>query len=155
MILMVSLSINRKAFVNPRGYLDTSRQAVHHRNMYRVGVKKRFSAAHSLREYGGNCENLHGHNWVVEVVYNSDSVDKIGMVVDFRALKEALDKILDGLDHCFLNDLDAFKEINPSSENISKYIYDKMRTGLGADINGAISSVRVWESEDSWAEYSG
>jgi len=122
--------------------------------MFTVGVKSRFSAAHSLREYGGNCERLHGHNWVVELVCQSDSVDKLGMAIDFRVLKKALKEVLDTLDHNFLNDLDPFKEKNPSSENIAQHIWEEVSSRLPADNAVTMVNVKVWESEDSWAQYS-
>ena len=121
--------------------------------MFSIGVKRRFSAAHSLREYGGNCENLHGHNWTVELICKADKLDDLGMVLDFRVLKGALDEVLEVLDHSFLNDIDPFKKINPSSENIARYIWNEVKSRLPADGSARLASVRVWESEDSWAEY--
>ncbi len=122
--------------------------------MFSIGVKARFSAAHSLREYGGNCENLHGHNWLVELKCQSDEVDKLGMVIDFRVLKTALKEVIDSLDHSFLNDLEPFRDRNPSSENIARYIWDEVSSRLPADKPVKLTGVRVWESDDSWAEYS-
>ena len=121
--------------------------------MYNIGVKARFSAAHSLREYGGNCEKLHGHNWVVEVFCDSEKVDNLGMVLDFRVLKNALKEVLDILDHNFLNELEPFREQNPSSENIAKYIWEQVSSRMPADKKVKLSGVKVWESEDSWAQY--
>lgn len=120
--------------------------------MYRVCVRKRFSAAHRLLEYDGNCERLHGHNWLVEVTCEGETPDKLGMLIDFRVLKKSLGCIIEELDHNFLNDLPQFKKINPSSEYIARYIFDQM----SADIKSpaSISEVKVWESEDSWAAYS-
>lgn len=121
--------------------------------MYKVGVRKRFSAAHSLREYGGNCERLHGHNWIVEVVCSGKTTDTLGMLLDFRVLKKELNEILDELDHNFLNDMEPFKTENPSSENIARYIYNRLAARLKSPPD--IDEVRVWESDDSWAAYSG
>ena len=121
--------------------------------MYRIGVKKRFSAAHSLREYGGNCERLHGHNWVVEVVCSGKETNDLGMLIDFRVLKKALGEALDRLDHQFLNDLEPFKTQNPSSENIARHIYHELQRRL--DPKPELTEVRVWESEDAYALYSG
>ncbi len=123
--------------------------------MHKVGVKARFSAAHSLREYGGNCEKLHGHNWLVELVCSSDELNNLGMVVDFRVLKKALGEVIDKLDHSFLNDLEPFRKVNPSSENIARHIYEEVHSRLPSDRPAKLVGVRVWESEDSWAEYDG
>lgn len=120
--------------------------------MFKVGVRKKFSAAHSLREYDGNCERLHGHNWMVEAVLTGDATDRLGILVDFRVVKKGLDEILNSLDHRFLNELDAFKNGNPSSENIAKYIYSRLVEKLEKNVR--LVEVRVWESDDSWASYS-
>ncbi len=116
--------------------------------MYRIKVESDFSSAHNLREYKGKCEELHGHNWRVEVEVSSEKLDKTGMVLDFSFLKEKLNKILEGLDHKYLNDTPYFKKINPTSENIAKYIYDRLK-GLKIDV----ASVTVWESEKARATY--
>jgi len=120
--------------------------------MHEILVRVRFSAAHQIREYGGNCEELHGHNWTVEVAVQSDALDKLGMVVDFRRLKHVLKGVLGKLDHRMLNDVEPFTEINPTSENIAKYIFDEMKRTLAEH---DIAWVRVWESEDSAATYRG
>ncbi|OIO37623.1 MAG: 6-carboxytetrahydropterin synthase QueD [Candidatus Omnitrophica bacterium CG1_02_49_10] len=120
--------------------------------MYEVKVRSSFSAAHNLRNYRGKCEKLHGHNWMVEAAAASQEVDKNGMVIDFVLLKKALKKILMELDHSYLNKHPYFKKANPSSENIAKYIYDKLRMKLPA-VRHAVSSVKVWETEGSCAEY--
>ena len=120
--------------------------------MYRIGVKKRFSAAHRLLEYDGNCERLHGHNWIVELICSGKETDHLGMLIDFRILKKALDEILDELDHQYLNDLEPFKSRNPSSEFIAQHIYKEISRRITPPPN--ITEVRVWESEDSWASYS-
>jgi len=118
--------------------------------MYEVKVIDQFSAAHKLREYEGKCENLHGHNWKVEVCVRGEKLDKIGMVIDFKELKAVLGKVLGELDHCYLNDLSYFKKVNPTSENIAKFIFDNLKLAkLSA------SSVSVWESSNSCATYCG
>lgn len=117
--------------------------------MFEVKVSSEFSAAHSLRGYRGKCEELHGHNWKVEMVAISDKLDKLGIVVDFKKLKQKLNKVLDKLDHKYLNNLAFFKKINPTSENIAKYIYDRIKYQVSG-----IKSITVWESENSCATYS-
>lgn len=118
--------------------------------MFEVMVKARFSAAHQLRGYRGKCEELHGHNWIVEVAVSSKKLNKQHMVIDFKDIKSALAKILEGLDHKLLNEVPPFDEINPTSENLAKYIFNEIKSALK---NHKIAWVRVWESEDSAATY--
>ncbi len=119
--------------------------------MFEVKVIAGFSAAHSLREYKGQCEELHGHNWKVEVTIISGKLNKIGLLVDFRDLKAELKGILELVDHKHLNKLKYFIRINPSSENIAKFIYKKLaakNSRLGKKLK-----VTVWENEGSSASY--
>jgi len=120
--------------------------------VYEIKVKSTFSSAHNLRGYKGKCERLHGHNWTVEASVSSDKLDKSGMVCDFTMLKKALNSVLEGLDHAYLNNNPYFKKVNPSSENIAKYIYDRLCKKLSA-INYQLSAVTVWENEGSSATY--
>ena len=90
--------------------------------MFEVMVLGEFSSAHNLRGYKGKCEDLHGHNWKVELIAQNNALDATGMVVDFRELKAKLNNVLEELDHKYLNDIDYFKKVNPTSENIAKYI---------------------------------
>lgn len=116
--------------------------------MYEVSVRANFSAAHSLRDYQGKCENLHGHNWAVEVAVSSKKLDKNGLLIDFTILKEKLNRILKKLDHTNLNKIPPFKKRNPTSENIAKYIFNMFkRDGLKP------ARVSVWESQNSCATY--
>jgi len=116
--------------------------------MFSVKVEGEFSSAHNLREYKGKCEELHGHNWKAEVVVTGERLDKSGMLVDFTVLKKELGEILASLDHKYLNEIEYFKKVNPTSENIAKYIYDRIK-GKGL----RIKSATVWESEKSCATY--
>ncbi len=117
--------------------------------MYTVKVEASFSSAHNLRGYKGKCEDLHGHNWKVEAAVSGKKLDDIGMVMDFKYLKMKLNEVLEGLDHKYLNDIPYFKKINPTSENIAKYIYDKLKPFVQD-----LGLVTVWESENSSATYS-
>ena len=120
-------------------------------DLYKVKVQSHFSSAHNLRKYKGKCEDLHGHNWRVEIIAESQELDEIGMVVDFKDLKGALNEVMSELDHKYLNDIDYFKESNPTSENIAKYIYGK----ISKDNPGLpVKKVTVWETETSCATYS-
>ncbi|MBU1726930.1 MAG: 6-carboxytetrahydropterin synthase QueD [Candidatus Omnitrophica bacterium] len=116
--------------------------------MYSIKVEGDFSSAHNLRGYRGRCEDLHGHNWKVEVVVSRDTLDKLGMVMDFKSLKKKLHLLLDKMDHKYLNDIAYFKKVNPTSENIAKYIYDSLKSKIKD-----IKSVTVWESNTSSATY--
>jgi len=117
--------------------------------MYEVKVISEFSAAHKLRGYLGRCENLHGHNWGVEVCVSSKKLNKIGIAVDFRELKSKVESVLETLDHNYLNDIHYFKKVNPTSENIAKFIFDKLKKK-----RVAVKKVLVWESKSSCATYS-
>jgi len=117
--------------------------------MYKISVISDFSAAHMLRGYKGKCENMHGHNWKVEVSVSSVKLDRLGMVADFKELKKSVNIVLEELDHKNLNDIPYFKRLNPTSENIAKYIYDKLR----AEKVKAMA-VTVWESDTTRAKYS-
>lgn len=118
--------------------------------MFTVKVISKFSSAHNLREYKGKCEELHGHNWRVEVAAYKEELNEMGMVTDFKDLKSLLNEVLQGLDHKHLNELEYFKVVNPTSENIAKFIYDEL-SGEGKDLN--ISYVTVWETDTSSATY--
>ena len=120
--------------------------------MYELMIKDSFAAAHNLRDYKGKCEHMHGHNYVVEAYFTSENLEKNGLAVDFSVLKEALKDVLEGLDHKYLNeDVEYFKNNNPSAENIAKYVFDAIK---GEVKETAISRVSVWESEDAKATYS-
>ncbi len=116
--------------------------------MYKIKIESNFSSAHNLRGYRGRCEELHGHNWKVEVAAACTELDKIGMVLDFKHLKNKLNTLLDKLDHKYLNKITYFKKVNPTSENIAKYIYDSLKGGVPG-----ILSVTVWENDTSCATY--
>ena len=122
--------------------------------MYEIAVHAHFSGAHRLRYLHGKCEGLHGHNWKVEVSVVSNRLGKEGVVIDFGILKQKLDKVLKPLDHTFLNDLPYFSGIEPSSENIAKYIFNRLKNELKGH-QGTLKKVTAWESETSSATYSG
>ena len=116
--------------------------------MYEIKVKASFSAAHNLKNYKGKCERLHGHNWLVEGVFSYESLGKDGMAVDFRIARRAVKKVVEKLDHSYLNDLNILKKINPTSENVAKFIYDSVKKKI---VN--LKSITVWENENSCAMY--
>ncbi len=120
--------------------------------MYELKVEDTFSAAHHLRSYKGKCERLHGHNWRVEVYVKAQRLNEIGIAIDFQDLKKETKNIINQLDHTFINDVFPFTEINPSSENIAKWIFECLSKKLnGKDIK--LSKITVWESETAAASY--
>ena len=122
--------------------------------MYEIMVQDSFSAAHRLREYGGRCEDLHGHNWHVDVVVRAAQLDETGLAMDFHTLKEHTRKALSSLDHAFLNDIPPFQEANPSSENIAKHLFEEIARSL-AETPARVVRVNVWESDHACASYLG
>jgi len=121
--------------------------------MYEVMVEGSFSAAHNLRGYREKCEKLHGHNWKVRVGIQGGKLDKYGMLIDFRDVKDYLEKIIKKLDHKYLNEISHFKVTNPTSENIARFIYDDLKFRLKGSQYG-VSKVTVWESDTTSATYS-
>lgn len=120
--------------------------------MYRLKVIDQFSSAHQLKGYRGECEELHGHNWKVEVFVEGEKLDSVGLLIDFKELKKLIRTITGELDHRFLNAMEPFKESNPSSELISKHIYSELKNKLPSGVS--LDSVAVWESETACAVYS-
>jgi len=121
------------------------------KDLYSLTVRSSFAAAHLLREYEGNCERLHGHNWRVEATVESEELDSRGMALDFREMKGALQDILSRLDHKYLNEITPFDARNPSSENIARYIFGEMEGKIPAPAR--LARVVVWESDDARAEF--
>jgi 6-pyruvoyltetrahydropterin/6-carboxytetrahydropterin synthase len=120
--------------------------------MYELTVEVGFAAAHQLRGYKGNCENLHGHNWRVQINITSERLNEIDIVMDFRELKKVAREVVAPLDHVFLNDVFPFTEKNPTSENIAKWIFDSLKKKI---CNGTVrvAAVTVWESDSASASY--
>jgi len=122
--------------------------------MYEVTIKKSFSAAHVLKEIGGRCEDLHGHNFLVEVTVAGDSLNGEDLLIDFRDLKRWINEILDHLDHKYLNEIDVFKDMNPSSERVAKFIYDRLTAKIQTlHLGLTVSRITVWESDNARVTY--
>ena len=119
--------------------------------MYELIVEDTFAAAHNLRDYEGDCEKLHGHNWRVQVVLASEELDECGMMLDFRELKGALTAVLQPLDHEYLNELPPFREANPTTENLARHVAEELGQKLPRRI--LIRRVTCWESERCGASY--
>jgi len=120
--------------------------------MYELKVITRFAAAHQLKMVAKQCENLHGHNWKVEVCLKGDTLNNAGVLIDFGEIKKSVGKIIESLDHKFLNELPFFHNGNPSSENVAQYIARELQEKI-KEPSARVSSVCVWESEDACATY--
>ena len=120
--------------------------------MYHLTIITHFAAAHNLLNYQGDCENLHGHNWKVEVTVKTEDLDKAGLGIDFKVIKKHTKELMNYRDHKYLTDLDAFNGISPSSEHISKFIYDRLVDDL-AEYAVSLEKITVWESDNAYATY--
>ena len=120
--------------------------------MFKLIVKNEFSSAHILHGHPGNCKRMHGHNWLVEAEVQGDNTNEIGMVIDFKDIKNNLKEIISNLDHQFLNDLEPFINENPTAENISKYIYKELSNNINTD-NIKVSKIKLWETNNSAVTY--
>lgn len=120
--------------------------------MYELKVVTKFAAAHQLTMVGSKCENLHGHNWKVEVYVTGEKLDKGGVVMDFGEIKKHVAEIMSMLDHKYLNELDYFQQSQPSSENIAYFVATELQKRID---NQAVSVNRVtaWESDDAGATF--
>jgi 6-pyruvoyltetrahydropterin/6-carboxytetrahydropterin synthase len=120
--------------------------------MFEVSVTHTFAAAHALRHYKGKCENLHGHNYRVEVTVSGEQVDALtGMLVDFVDLKRAMRQAVDRLDHVNLNETPPFDTLNPSAENIAEYLCRSIQAELPR--SAFVARVKVWETDNCAAVY--
>jgi 6-pyruvoyltetrahydropterin/6-carboxytetrahydropterin synthase len=123
--------------------------------MFQVTVEDSFAAGHYLRNYRGKCENPHGHNYKVRVTLQGHELDKAGLLLDFKDLKETMKLVIDRLDHQMINDLEPFTSINPSAENIAQYFYRQTTDHLVRVTNGRVSvkEVTIWETDTTTATY--
>ena len=122
--------------------------------MYEITVLSHFSGAHRLRHLHGRCEALHGHNWKIEATVAANRLGKEGVTLDFGILKQKLGSVVKQIDHVYLNDLPYFRKAEPSSENIAKYIFDRLKKELKMH-RARLKKVTAWESETSCATYFG
>jgi 6-pyruvoyltetrahydropterin/6-carboxytetrahydropterin synthase len=122
--------------------------------MYEVSIQTTFAAAHRLDHYQGQCEALHGHNWKVVVTVQAETLNACGFVMDFKDLKALCRQIVDRLDHAYLNELEPFTRVNPSSEAIARFIYDELKRRCAPGRVVQVTKVSVWESDAAWATYS-
>jgi len=120
--------------------------------IFEVYIETHFSAAHALKDYPGDCARLHGHNWIIQVYVRCRELDDIGIGIDFRVIKENVKDVLQGLDHFNMNELPAFQEDNPTSENIAKYLYRELGKRIDSD-KVKVSKVKVSETPNAGAFY--
>lgn len=118
--------------------------------MYEVSIEEEFSAAHHIQGYQGDCQRLHGHNWRVQIIANSNTLNELGMVVDFREIEEETQKVIKSLDHQYLNKLPEFSGKNPTAEVIAEYIYTQINLLFP---NIPVTGVRVWETPTKYGAY--
>jgi len=123
-----------------------------HRGIYELKIISDFSAAHHLRNFRGRCENLHGHNWKIEVVLRGTQLEESGVLIDFGEVKHATRVLLAELDHGYLNQHPFFQERNPSSENIARFLFEGLASRLNTKTHW-VHSVSAWESTDACATY--
>ena len=121
--------------------------------MFEVTIEETFAAGHALRNYKGKCENVHGHNYRCQVSIQGEKLDEIGLLVDFVELKKVVHGVLDRMDHQWLNEFPPFDVLNPSAENMAKYIYDEVSAGLQVQDGIRVEAVRLWETDTASATY--
>ena len=124
--------------------------------MFEVTVEKSFAAGHYLRNYKGKCEKPHGHNYKIRVTLAGKELDKAGLLLDFKDLREVMRHVIDRLDHQMINELEPFIELNPSAENLAKYFYDETNGRMAQVTNGRVhvKDVTVFETDSTTAKYS-
>ncbi len=123
--------------------------------MYEVTVDAVFASGHYLRNYKGKCENPHGHNYKVSVTLAGTELDEAGLLLDFKLLKQVLSPVIERLDHRMLNELEPFKVLNPSAENMAKYFYDETSQQIAAMTQGRVhvKEATIWETDTNMATY--
>ncbi len=123
--------------------------------MYEVSVEDTFASGHYLRGYRGKCEKPHGHNYKIRITLAGESLDNIGLLYDFRDLKQAMNEVIDRIDHQMLNEIEPFDAVNPSAENMAKFFYDELKARVGNHSNGRVrvTRVKLWETDTTTATY--
>ena len=123
--------------------------------MYELTVRGEFESAHQIVGYEGKCRRLHGHNWSVEAVVKGRELDRLGMLIDFKVLKAALNAVLDEFDHQYLNELPAFESMNPTAENLARLIFERMSASTIFERSSArMSAIKIFETPRSCVTYS-
>lgn len=124
--------------------------------MFEVTVEDSFAAGHYLRNYRGKCEKPHGHNYKVRITLAGQQLDKAGLLLDFKDLREVMKHVIDRLDHQMINELAPFTELNPSAENLAKYFFDETSSRLNGATGGRVrvKNVTIFETDTTTATYS-
>jgi 6-pyruvoyltetrahydropterin/6-carboxytetrahydropterin synthase len=117
-----------------------------------VRVESDFAASHIIHGHQGACARLHGHNWRIEVEAIAQSLDEIGISIDFKLLKTHLRNLLDTVEHRHLNDIPPFNQINPTAENLAAWIYQQLKQQL-TNTHAKLHAVIVWETDRSMVKY--
>ncbi|HEM48866.1 MAG TPA: 6-carboxytetrahydropterin synthase QueD [Caldithrix sp.] len=119
--------------------------------MYKLSALQNFSSAHYLNDYNGDCARLHGHNWKVLVEVSAAKLDASGMAVDFKDLNEIAWKVIGKFDHQVINEIEPFKTINPTAENLARYFYEEIKNYLPDNVK--MGKIGLWETEKYLVEY--
>ena len=120
--------------------------------MYTLTVESQFSAAHFLVDYPGACKRLHGHNWKVKATVMAGDLDEMGMVIDLIKLDDMLTECLDRFDHRVINEIEPFDKMNPTSEQIARYVFEWLAARLAPGIS--VKKVDVYETDKYSVSYS-
>jgi 6-pyruvoyltetrahydropterin/6-carboxytetrahydropterin synthase len=120
--------------------------------VYELKIITQMAAAHQLKEFSGKCENLHGHNWKIEICVTGRDLGSNGILMDFKLIKDAAHKVVQELDHTFLNQLKPFQDMNPSSENIARLVFKSLSQEIDNE-QVKVSKVTAWESDSACASY--
>jgi 6-pyruvoyltetrahydropterin/6-carboxytetrahydropterin synthase len=121
--------------------------------MYEVSVEQSFAAGHALRNYRGKCENVHGHNYKIQLRVFGTELDPAGLLMDFGDMKRILREVIAILDHQFINDIEPFTTVNPTAENMTKWFYDEVTRRLPEGTHLSLGEVKVWETDIQYAAY--
>lgn len=122
--------------------------------MYTLKVEGAFEAAHRVVDYPGKCDRLHGHNWKVEAIVKGKELDELGMLVDFKVVKNALKEVLDRFDHRYLNELKPFSDgLNPTAENLARIIFEELAPSKAFVRDSHLYAITVYETPNSSVTY--
>jgi 6-pyruvoyltetrahydropterin/6-carboxytetrahydropterin synthase len=124
--------------------------------MFEVTVEDSFAAGHYLRNYKGKCENPHGHNYKVRLTLAGQELDRAGLLLDFKDVRDLMKIVIDRFDHQMINEIEPFTVVNPSAENLAKYFYDEANMKLDRATDGRVrvKNVTIFETDMTTASYS-
>ena len=119
--------------------------------MFYLSVITYISSAHRLKEYQGVCQRIHGHNWKIKVQVKGNKLNDLGILIDFKDLRKISEQVSERIDHQFLNELERFKKINPSAENMARFFYKEIKILLPSNVK--MDKIIIWETENYQLEY--